>query len=145
MALYIDQDIGTTFEGDIIINAKGDVQTADSLQTVKSAVNFVLRTDFGDVAADPSIGCNLGSFIGQPNTEATHQQMEGQINQVMQQEILSEVDAVAHVVPFDVDEALCVLLVAGSFLVSGEIKTVTQDRIAYLFPYIDGEPTPLTI
>ena len=145
MATYIDQDIASTFEGDIVLSPIGDLKIADSLETHKAAANFLLRTDYGDYAADRTVGCNLGSFIGELNTSANHDKMELLINRGLQSQIFSAEDVSATVVPFDIEEALCVVQIAGNYLVSGEIVYAIDQKISYLFPYIEGEPTPLVI
>lgn len=145
MAIYSDRDIETTFAGDIVLDRKGDLKLANALDTYKSAANFVLRTDFGDYAPEPTVGCNLGSFIGRPNNQDSHEQMEYLINKVLQQELFALTDARADVVPFDVNEALCVISIAGSYLVDGEIIYFDAEQMTYQFPFIDGEPTPLVV
>jgi hypothetical protein len=145
MATYVDQDIASTFGGDIILSSKGDLKIADSLETHKAAANFLLRTDYGDYAADKTVGCILGSFIGELNPQANHDKMELLINRGLQSQIFSTEDVLATVVPFDINEALCVVQIVGNYLVSGEIVYAIDQKISYLFPYIEGEPTPLVI
>ncbi len=145
MATYIDRDLGITFNGDLILDGRGDIKLHDALETHKSAANFVLRTDYGDYAPDVNVGCNLGSFIGETNSERVHAEMENLINRAIRNQIFNRSDAVATVVPFDHEEALCIVEIEGTFLVSGELIQVENQKIAYTFPYIAGEPTPLTI
>ena len=145
MATYLDQDIASSFEGDILLDSKGDIKISDSLETYKGAANFVLRTDYGDYAPDINVGCNLGSFIGETNSQVIHKKMERNINSALRNQIFSPQDVVATVVPFDTDEAICIVELVGNFLVSGEFLQVLDQKIAYTFPYIDGEPTPLVI
>lgn len=145
MAIYIERDILSNFSGDIQVSSNGDIALANSLDTYKNACNFVLRTDFGDYQADGDVGCNLGSFIGEPNVQRVHDAMEYNINKVLRNEIFAPSDAIATVVPFDLEEALAIIQIAGQFMINEELITVEDDRISYSFPYIDAHPTPLTI
>lgn len=145
MGLYVDRDIQTSFDGDLEIDSKGDLKLANSLDTYKGAVNFILRTDFGDYAPTPTVGSNLGSFIGESNTKSVHSKMENTIARAIAGPILNDSDVSIKVVPLDVDEAVCFIFLAGKFLIDEKITWVQEDRIAYTFPYIDGTPTPLTI
>jgi len=145
MTSYTEQDIALTFDGDIILESNGDIKVANSLDTYKSAANFVLRTDYGDYAADNNVGCNLGSFIGATNTPDVHAEMEYNITSTLQNEIFGQGSVVATVVPFDIDEALAIIEIAGIFLIDGEYTYVQGDRMNYAFPYIDGNPTPLVV
>lgn len=146
MAVYINRDIETSLEGDIELDTNGDLKLADPLQTYKSAANFLLRTDYGDYSPDRSVGCNLGSFIGKTNVPSTREFMENNINKVLQNRLYTLTDAIATVVPFDINEVLCVVNIGGSYLIDGTIRTVTDEKIAYTFPFIDGRYiTPITI
>jgi len=145
MATYVDSDIASTQGGDIIVDSKGDIKIADSLETYKAAANFLLRTDYGDYAADINVGCNLGVFIGESNTPKIHAKMESNINRTLQNNVFSSADVNAVVVPFDHEEALAVIQIAGTYVVSGEFVEAIDQKIVYTFPYIEGEPSPLTI
>ena len=146
MALYTEQDIETSLEGDIKLSSNGDIKLANPLETYKSLANFLLRTDFGDYSPDKSIGCNLGSFVGELNTPENRDFMQYNINRVLQERLFSIADVEATVVPFDINEVLCVINIGGSYLLDGTIQTVKGETIAYTFPYIDGTHiTPITI
>lgn len=145
MAIYIHQDIATTFDGDLELSDNGDVRVGTSLDTYKAIVNFMLRTDFGDYAPDTSIGCNLGSFVGELNNSDTHQDMEYNINRVLQDQIFSKSDVSTDVVAMDVNDAVCIVNIAGHYIVDNQTQYFDAIRLMYSYPYIDGEVTPLTI
>ena len=146
MSVYISRDVETSFEGDLELDTKGDLSLADSLVTYKSACNFLLRTDFGHYAPNKSVGCNLGSFVGKNNTPENHRFMEYNINKVLKEKIFSNSDVATTVVPFDMNEVLCLIDIAGAYLIDNVIQVVETQRIAYTYPYIDGQYlTPITI
>jgi len=137
MSIYQNRDVASSIEGDIELDSKGDLNLANSLETYKAAANFVLRSDFGDYAADKTVGCNLGSFIGLTNTPENHEFMEYNINKVLKERLFSTMDANATVVPFDMNEVLCVVNIGGSYLIDGIIQTINGETLVYLFPYIE--------
>tara|TARA_R110002074_G_scaffold402324_1_gene607044 strand:+ start:94794 stop:95237 length:444 start_codon:yes stop_codon:yes gene_type:complete len=146
MGIYTEQDVGTNLEGDITLSTKGDLELADPLNTYKSVANFLLRTDFGDYAPNESIGCNLGIFIGDLNTPENREHMQYNIDRVLQERIFSMADVESTVVPFDLNEVLCVTNIGGSYLLDGTIQTIKGETLTYTFPYIDGTHiTPITI
>lgn len=145
MAIYTEEDIETTLEGDLSLSTNGDLKLADPLNTYKSIANFLLRTDFGDYAPNESIGCNLGSFIGGLNTTENRDYMQYNIDKVLQGTIFNPADVESTVVPFDINEVLCVVNIGGSYLLSGVIQRVHGETLTYTFPYIDGTHiTPIT-
>ena len=145
MAVYIHQDIATTFDGDLELSNNGDLKIGSSMETYKAVANFMLRTDFGDYAPDKSIGCNLGSFVGELNNSDTHQDMEYSINRVLQDQIFAKSDVTTDVVAMDVNEAVCIVNIAGHYIVDNQVQYFDSIRLTYLYPYIEGQPTPLTI
>ena len=145
MTIYVNNDIQANFSGIIQLDGKGDVQLATSLETYKSAANFVLRTDYGDYSPDRQVGCNLGSFIGEPNSRSTHEHMEYNIQKVLKERVFSPLDTTVDVVPVDIDIALCVVRIGGMYDVSGELRSYDSITLTYAFPYIEGTATPLTI
>lgn len=146
MALYIDRDIGIDFSGELQLDPKGDIKLANSLETYKSVSNFILRTDFGDYAPAPQVGSNLGSYMGKRNVREVHERMEYSIIKSLAGNIFNDTDVSVDVVPIDPYEALCIINLAGEFVIDGIITHVENDRIAYSFPFIpEGQLTPLTI
>lgn len=145
MSIYVDRDIETTFEGDLVIDQKGDLKLANSLDTYKAVANFILRSDYGDYAPDSNVGSNLGSFIGQNNVQSVHKAMEYSIARSIAGPVFTTSDVRIKVLPLDIYEAVCFVFLAGTFLIDEELVKVEQDRIAYSFPYMEGAITPLTI
>jgi hypothetical protein len=146
MATYTHQDIETNLEGDILLSSNGDLGLANPLVTYKSAANFLLRTDYGDYAPDQSVGCNLGSFIGELNTEENRDYMAYSADKVLQEKLFDLSDVEVTVVPFDINEVLCVVNIGGSYLIDNIIESVNGEVITYTFPYIDGTHiTPITV
>jgi len=146
MAIYTQQDIQTSLEGDLELSSNGDLKLANPLNTYKSTANFLLRTDFGDYAPDESIGCNLGSFVGKLNTPDNREFMQYNIDRVLQERLFSATDAESTVLPFDINEVICVVNIGGAYLIDGIVQTIQGETITYTFPYIDGTHiTPITI
>lgn len=145
MAIYFSRDIKTSFSGDIEIDSKGDLQLADALESTRSAINFVLRTDLGDYAPNPNLGCNLGTFIGERNLRDTHEDMEYSCKIGLTREVVQPQDLIVDVVPFSDNEAFCSIKILGYYLINDELVEVTDSRQSYSFPFIDGQIDPLDL
>lgn len=146
MAIYVDRDIATDFNGELLLDPKGDLKLADSLETYKAVANFILRTDLGEYQPSPQVGSNLGSFMGKTNTRDVHERMEYSIVKSLAGVVFADEDVSADVLPMDMYEALCFVSLAGEFVISGQLTHVEEHRVAYTYPFIgDQEFTPLTI
>lgn len=145
MAIYSTSDIASSFSGDLCIADNGDIQVGDSLETYKSAANFLLRTDYGDYAPNGNVGSNLGNYIGEVNKTETYSSMERDARNSLIIDLFEKTDVSVDVVPFDINEALVVVSLAGYFMVDNELTYVQDERITFSFPYIDGNITPLVI
>ena len=145
MATYTNQDIACSHDGDLELGINGDLKLLDALETNKRATNFVLRTDYGDYAPNPNVGCNLGTFVGERNVSEVHEKMQFFVQRGISDEIYAPEDIAVTVLPFDLEEALCVVRIKGTYLVSGEFIEAIDQKMAYGFPYIEGQPSPLVI
>jgi len=144
MNTYFLQDIGATFSGDLVIDSKGDLKLADSYETQKSLTNFWLRTDQGEYVPNPSVGCNLGSFIGEQNSAKNLGLIESQTYNILVRNIWQAEDIKIRVVPLDHQELMIALQLRGKFAnSSGNFINIIPEVIAYSFPYITAEPTPI--
>lgn len=146
MAYYFEEDISTNFQGDLNLTANGDLKLANPVETRSAVANFLLRTDNGDYAPDPLLGCNLGSFVGRLSNAESLEEMESSILRSLTEKVYSLHDIDAVVVPFDINEVLCIVTVAGTYELSGEPQTINAKPMTYTFPYIDGTHiTPIVI
>jgi hypothetical protein len=147
MSSYVVRDIASTFSGDIKIGANGDIELANSYDTHKSAVNFLLRTDKGQYKPDVRIGCNLGSFVGDSMLSETFGQMEHTALDNITKFVYSPTDVQVHVIPIDIETAGVFVALNGTYLDSdGNILTGnTSEVLTYAYPYFEGHPTLINI
>jgi hypothetical protein len=144
MSIYVVRDIYCNMSGDIQIDAKGDIKLADSYESHKAAVNFLIKTDKGEYAPDKRIGCDLGAFIGKNNDESTQVAMEHTILDNVTRFVLDRSDINVHVIPMSPNDAGVFAVIGGQFLdsVSGNLldPDPRPEVLTYLFPYAEGEP-----
>ena len=142
MALYASRDIATTSSGELILDRIGDLKIADSSESHVSAANFILRTDNGGYAPDPSVGANLGFYIGLPMTESNLELAEAIATQALTENVFEPEDVTVAIIPLDINDAVTVVEMGGSFFISGDLQEVEPVVQSYDFPYIvDAEIT----
>ena len=142
MAIYATRDIATTTSGELILDRNGDLKLADSPESHVSAANFILRTDNGDYAPDPTLGANLGSFIGTPMTESNLELAEMLATKALTDNVFEPDDVSVVIIPLDINDAVTVVEMGGSFFISGDLQEIEPVVQSYDFPYIvDAEIT----
>ena len=141
MAIYADRDIKVSLSGDLEIDTKGDLALNESPESHVAAAHFLLKTDNGDYAPNPSLGANLGSIIGEPMLEENLDYAEGLALRVLQENVYSSEDIAVTVIPLDQHSAGCIVEAQGTYLISGQFKEVEPQVFIYDFPFIEGSPT----
>lgn len=130
--------------GDLEVDAKGDIKLADSYESKKSAINWFLRTDKGEFFPDKRLGCNVGTFIGKKMSNANLNQLELSINRNLTKFAIAPTDVRVDVVPISHEEAAIFVSVKGKYLDDdGNVLDSDTEVIKYIFPYLEGEPTPI--
>ena len=145
MALYNVQDIYSSFSGDVEVGANGDLKLADSHESIKSAVNFLLRTDKGEYRPDVRVGADLGRYIGETNNTRNQIAMEHGIKDNISLFLMAPEDFEAHVIPLELNELGVFVTIAGQYMgTDGNLLDIETEILSYTFPYLeDSHPTPL--
>ena len=144
MGLYSARDIYSTMSGDIALESNGDIKLANSHESISGAINFLLRTDKGGYVPDRRIGADLGTFIGESLTSSLIYDMQGSAIANLTEYVIDRRDIEVRAFPLSNDEAGIVVVFAGTYVdEDGNVVDVTPHTINYLYPYIEGEPTPI--
>jgi len=64
-------DLQMTDSGDIVWNSSGDLALVNGDSELAQEILFRLKTYQSDWTLQPSVGCSLEDFVGQPNTDYT--------------------------------------------------------------------------
>ena len=62
-------DIRTTDQGDLMVDATGDLATLGGLDNLHSSIRRLLTTQNGSWFEEPKYGANMNKFLSRPNTE----------------------------------------------------------------------------
>jgi hypothetical protein len=143
MGVYSARDIYSNMSGDIEIGTNGDLKIGSSIESVTSAINFILRTDKGGYTPDNRIGADLGTFIGDELTSTMIYDMQNSAIANLTEFVIDRPDIEVRVLPLSNEEAGIIVAFAGMYIdQDGNVLEVSPQTINYLYPYIDGEPRP---
>jgi hypothetical protein len=98
-------DLKMTVTGELIISPSGDLEISWGDEQVALESVFRLKTTKGDWTLSPGVGCSLEEFIGAPNSEQTHRQMESVISRELSKGSLV-VNPTVTVMPTNENEVL---------------------------------------
>jgi hypothetical protein len=141
--MYNTRDIGVSFSGDVNIGANGDIELANSFESIKGAINFIVRTDKGDYAPDVRIGGDLGTFVGDRLSKATTMAMEASLKDNLSRFVLNPSDYQVHAIPVTHENVGVFIALAGQYIdENGNLLDVDPEIITYDFPFYEGSPTP---
>ena len=144
MSVYSERDIAINFDGDLEIGAGGDIVLSNSFDTQKAAVNWLLRTNKGEYQPDVRLGCDVGTFIGKTMTNSIINNMEGVVLSNLVKFIISRSDVRVDIIPIAHDELALLVSIAGKYLGDdGNLLDSGQTVLKYVFPYLEGSPTPV--
>ncbi len=141
--MYSLSDVYSTLSGDISFDAKGDVRLGNSFESIRSAVNFIAKTDRGDYSPDTRIGGDAGVYIGDTLSKEVTMAMEGSIKENISKFILNPEDFQVHVMPVTHEDVGVFIGIGGDYIdQDGNSLEVDPEVISYTFPYYEGDPTP---
>jgi len=144
MAIYSERDVELTFSGDLQLSANGDIKLGDSFETQKSAINWFLRTNKGENQPDVRLGCDVGLSIGKNMTNGNLNLLEDSVLQNLVRFVIARTDVRVDAVPLDCEEVGLFVNVGGKYLDDdGNVIEGAQEVLKYLFPYLEGEFTPI--
>jgi hypothetical protein len=147
MVNYFVNDIFANTSGDIEILSNGDIKLADSYETIKNAVNFLVKTDKGQYIPDKRVGCDLGRFMGQNTYEEVFDSMEVAVYSNITKFVLDPTDIQVHAMPIDQNNAGVFLLVGGAYFdeIGNPLTGNVTEVLTYVYPYAEGQPRLINI
>jgi len=144
MGIYSSRDIYTNISGDIEIGSNGDIKLANSYESVKSQINWFLRTDYGDYQPESLLGCNVGSYIGKELSNDMLVSIEDSVRAALVKYVVTYQDINVDALPMSQEDVGIFITLRGQYLdKDGNLLDTTPEVITYNFPFLEGAPSPL--
>ena len=139
---YDQVDIYAGISGDFVVSSNGDIQLAESYDSIRQTVNFIVRTDKGDYIPDNRIGGDLGTYVGGNITEDSLASMEKSLISNLEDFALNRGDFQVHCMPISTNDVGVFVVIGGQYLdKDGNILVTEPEVISFTFPYAEGDPT----
>ena len=136
MAIYPDRDIAVGVEGDLVINDKGDIDLATSIESVEDLLKNIIATDLGEFDVLPYFGANLGALIGKSMREVMDRLPVLVRDGIRRSNYIDPGDVYVDVYPIDFDKVLMFIDFKGTFINSdGEEVAYPSTTLKFYFPY----------
>lgn len=131
---HIDSDF--TWDGDFIIDSKGDLQDTsdDALRSLLTEIHTICRSEFGDWEKHPLHGANLSEFRGEPNTRATANTLRERLTySISTIGLVSVNDLAIRIVPVHAHRILIILTIRAAATPNNSLDT--GDNLIVSFTY----------
>lgn len=146
MALYDSIDLSWSWDGDYILGIDGDLKDTrdDLLESLRTELHTVIRSEFDDWQEHPNLGTNLSEYRGEPNTREVAFDMQQRIaSRIAAARVANIEDLNVRIVPVSKHQVLTILQVnvlstPGNNLVVGEPLVISllydslEDSIFFL-------------
>jgi hypothetical protein len=144
MGIYTERGLALTFSGDLQIGSNGDLKLDNSFDTHKSAANWFVRTNKGDYTPDKRLGCDLGRYIGKEMSRDNLLSLENGALANLVKFTVNRGDVTVDAAPIDCDTIAVFVSLQGQYLdEDGKLLQPGTEVLTYVYPYIEGQPTPL--
>ena len=133
MAIYDSIDIDFSWHGDFQLSDNGDLKINDDdyIRATETAIQNIVKSEFGDWQFDAGVATGLSDFIGEPNTRANGELIAQRVkSRLVSLGIAKSSDIYVKVSPISYDELVIIIRVEaaatnGNRLKPGEGITIT--------------------
>jgi hypothetical protein len=135
---YDSIDLDFTWDGDFLADQQGDLKdtSEDLLLSFKNEVFTIVKSDLQDWREDPSVGADLGDFIGEPNTSDTGKAIEQRIRNALTI-IATPNDLDVRVIPVGIHRVLIVLNIQVLATEDNGLKAGDAVTVSFLYDYFE--------
>jgi len=112
MANYDNIDFLWSFDGDFSVGSDGDIAdtSSDYIQSFKSEVMTVCKSEINDWKANPNYAATLSDFLGEPNTRENGKRIEERIvSALTSNTVVRREDLQVKVVPVNIHQVLIMI------------------------------------
>jgi hypothetical protein len=113
---YSSIDLEWNWTGDFAIGKDGDLKDTsdDTIQALVQEIQSIIRSNFKDWKAHPSLAANLAQFRGEANTRETGKRVEQQIFSVLvNNNVVRPEDLTVKVVPIHIHQIAVFLKISA--------------------------------
>ena len=136
MAIYYQRDIEKGLDGDLVINARGDLEIATAPESTSQLLKALVATDLGELSTSPQFGANLGALIG-GEMQTAMERIPVMIRDGLRRAgYIDQGDVHVEVYPIDVDKLILFVELQGSYIdENGQEIAHPAGTIKFFFPY----------
>lgn len=142
MALYDAVDLDWTWDGDVPLDASGDLQDTldDFIRSLENEIQSVMKSETGDWQKHPKHAANLADFLGEPNTRGTGTRIEDRVKTVLTTgtNLVLSGDLAVRVVPISYHEVLIVIKISAVSTALNRLRVGEPLQITLLYDTMEN-------
>lgn len=142
MSVLDSIDVDLTWDGDLQVGDDGDLKTNsdDYIRATETAVQNIVKADFGDWDGDPTFAANLSDFIGEPNNRENGQKIAQRVkSRIVAMGIAEASDITVRVVPIGIHEVAILVKVDAASTSGNRLQPGESLVVSTLFDSNEGE------
>lgn len=143
---YDSIDLDFTWDGDLILDENQDLKDTsyNLLASIQNEIFSTIKSDIKDWREDPSIGADLGDFVGEPNTSVTGKAIQDRIKSSLSY-LVSPNDLAVRVVPVGVNRVMVTLTLQVIATPENGLRAGETINVSFLYDYFErGVFVPLS-
>lgn len=135
---YDEIDLDWTWDGDLLLDQYGDIKdtSEDPLLSLRNEIFSIIKSDLKDWREEPSIGTNLGDFIGEPNISDTAKAIEERVRTSLTI-IVSTSDLHVRVVPVGIHKVLIAITLQVLATPNNKLAVGDTINVSFLYDYFE--------
>jgi hypothetical protein len=141
MGLYDSNDLYWTWDGDLAVGDDGDIKETmpDALQSLRQEIATIVKSEINEWEAEPSLGCTLSDFMGEPNTRENGQAIEDRIRlKLAEANIVQREDLNVRVVPTGPHQIMIMINVSVLATAQNQLTLAEPVNVSLLYDTMEN-------
>ena len=136
MARYDKIDFDFQWTGDIYLGEDGDIKDTsdDQIRSLENEIQSVVKSEFGDWQAHPTLGANISEFKGEANTRELGKRIEERVSlRLTSIGLIQAADLKVKVLPVTRHEVMIVIQVQASATAQNRLTLGEKVEVKLLY------------
>lgn len=141
MGVYDSIDIDFSWDGDFQLSDDGDIKMNgdDYIRATETAIQTIVKGEFGDWQHDSGVATGLSDFIGEPNTRENGEKIANRVkSRLVANGVAEASDITVRVTPINREELVIIIRVEAASTSGNRLRAGEGITISTVFNSTEG-------